>query len=103
MRKAKSNFSRDKINDATNYSNPKETWKLINCLLGRTNRSTYVTELLADDDTVISDPYLMSELFNDYFINIGQKLASENDQVLRQWLTRMNCTALATVHPHLDM
>ena len=73
MRKAKSNFSRDKINDATNYSNPKETWKLINCLLGRTNRSTYVTELLADDDTVISDPYLMSELFNDYFINIGQK------------------------------
>lgn len=49
---------------------------MINTLLSRNSKSTNVNELLINN-TVVSDDKHIAEAFNEYFINIGPKLASE--------------------------
>lgn len=78
MRNAKSKFFCDRIEDCVNNVDPKKSWSLINTLLGKNIKSTNISELLVND-TVISDPKLIAESFNEYFINIGPKLAAESN------------------------
>ena len=54
-----------------------ETWKLINSLIGRVNKPSYVDEIHVCDKT-ISDDEIISEAFNEFFINIEPKLAAES-------------------------
>ena len=58
-------------------NDPKKMWKLINLLLGKNAKSNYVNELFVDGMSV-SDPKSVAEQLNDYFINIGSKLAAEH-------------------------
>ena len=71
---AKTNYYRDKI--ALQKDNPKDAWKTINNLLGRTRNSTVVNELKLNDRKIDS-PEELAEAFNNYFINIGPSLAHE--------------------------
>ncbi|XP_048580104.1 uncharacterized protein LOC116603374 isoform X1 [Nematostella vectensis] len=73
LRQAKSNYYRNKI--ANQKNNPKEAWKTINSLLGRTKENTTVNELKFDDQSLFSQEHI-AEAFNDYFSNVGPKLAS---------------------------
>ncbi|XP_032237174.1 uncharacterized protein LOC116618025 [Nematostella vectensis] len=73
LRLAKSNYYRNKI--ANQKNNPKEAWKTINSLLGRTKENTTVNELKFDDQSLFSQEHI-AEAFNDYFSNVGPKLAS---------------------------
>jgi hypothetical protein len=57
-------------------NDPKKTWKLINSLLGKNNKSNNVNELLVDG-TSVSEPKSITDAFNDYFISIGSRLAAE--------------------------
>ncbi len=66
----------DKITDCSVMNDPKKTWKLINSLLGKNNKSNNVNELLVDS-TSVSDPKSITDAFNDYFISIGSRLAAE--------------------------
>ena len=76
MRNAKSKYFHDKITDCSVMNDPKKTWKLINSLLGKNNKSNNVNELLVDG-TSVSDPKSIADAFNDYFIGIGSRLAAE--------------------------
>ena len=72
MRNAKSKYFHDKITDCSVMNDPKKTWKLINSLLGKNNKSNNVNELLVDG-TSVSDPKSIADAFNDYFIGIGSR------------------------------
>ena len=59
-------------------SDIKKTWSLINGALGKLNDSkNYPSEFVCDDGTTIQDPSEIANCFNDFFINVGPKLASE--------------------------
>ena len=76
IRKSKSKYYQQKIEECEK-TNPKATWRLINSLTGTSYKSNYVTEIELDNGSVVSGSDL-SEAFNDYFINIGPKLAAES-------------------------
>ena len=52
------------------------TWKLINSLTGHSSKSKHINEIENDDKTFRDDKNI-SEAFNEFFTNIGPKLASE--------------------------
>ena len=68
MRQAEVSFYQDTIADQKN--DPKGAWKTINNLLGKTPNNTVVNELKLNEVNLTSP-----EDFNDYFSNIGPKLA----------------------------
>ena len=74
MWQAKTNYYRDKI--TLQKDNPKDAWKTINNLLGRTCNNTVVNELKLNDRK-INSPEELAEAFNNCFINIGPSLAHE--------------------------
>jgi hypothetical protein len=76
MRKSKSNYFQQKIKDCEKID-PKATWKLINYLVGKSHKSNHVTEIELEGKNTV-DGSDISEAFNDYFINIGPKLAAES-------------------------
>ena len=77
IRKNKSSYFREKIAEC-NINDPKNTLKLINSLMGRNNKSNHTKEIKINDQ-VLSKNDETSEAFNDFFINIGPRLASDFD------------------------
>ena len=75
IRKNKSYYFREKIAEC-NINDPKNTWKLLNSLMGRNNKSNLIKEIKIDDKTITENDHI-SEAFNDFFINIGSTLASD--------------------------
>ena len=73
LRQAKADYYRNKI--ATQNNNPKEAWKTINSLLGRSSSDTSVNELKVNDANLTS-PGEIAEAFNTYFSNVGPILAN---------------------------
>ena len=73
LRQAKADYYRNKI--ATQNNNPKEAWKTINSLLGRSFSDTSVNELKVNDANLTS-PGEIAEAFNTYFSNVGPILAN---------------------------
>ncbi len=69
IRKAKTMFFCDKLEECAQFKDPGQSWKLINNLLGKNTK--------IDDDTTISDDKFLAGTFNEFCINIGTKLASE--------------------------
>ena len=54
-----------------------KSWSLINSLIGKTSKDNNITELCVDDSST-SDDCVIAETFNEFFISIGSKLASES-------------------------
>ena len=75
LRQTKAYYFRSQISIQNN--NPKEAWKTINNLLGRSS-STVVSELKFNDAKIIS-PEKIANAFNTYFTDIGLKIASSMD------------------------
>ena len=73
LRQVKADYYRNKI--ATQNNNPKEAWKTINGLLGRSFRDTSVTELKINDAKLTS-PNEIAEAFNSYFSIVSPILAN---------------------------
>ena len=73
LRNAKKEYYSTRIADEG--TNPKKAWKTVNDLLGRKNKQTVVNELKLGDNG-LTNPKDIAEVFNDYFANIGQNLAS---------------------------
>ena len=74
-RKSKSHYYRQKIGECKK-NDPKTTWTLINTLIGRSSSSKHINEVKVDNVTLRDDENI-SKAFNEFFINIGPKLASE--------------------------
>ena len=56
---------------------PKRTWKTINQLIGNQKSNPAITEVKINDESITS-PAGITETFNNHFVNVGSKLASEN-------------------------
>jgi hypothetical protein len=76
LRQTKADYFRTKISNQNN--NPKEAWKTINNLLGRSSSNTVVNELKFNDAKITS-PEKIANAFDTYFTDIGPKLASSTD------------------------
>ena len=84
MRKSKTDFYHKEIGNCAKLKDLKKTWSLINSLTGKNNKSTSITEILVNNNSV-SDSKLIAESFNEYFVNIGPNLATEaSEEVLAQ-------------------
>jgi hypothetical protein len=75
MKLSKSHFYQCEFQNCSRSSDLKKTWSLINSLIGKNNKSN-INEIIVNSNT-ISDPKIIAESFNDYFVNIGPKLAFE--------------------------
>ena len=76
LRRSKANLFKSELEDCAKSKNIKKSWSLINSLTGRNKKSSSITEISVNDSNIV-DPKLIAEYFNDYFVNIGPKLASE--------------------------
>ncbi len=55
-------------------NNPKNAWKTINEILGRSRKQNTVDEIKLPAKTITSTDEIV-DVFNDYFINVNPKLA----------------------------
>ena len=103
MRKSKIDFYHKEIRECANLKDFKKSWSLINSLTGKNNKSTSITEISVNDNSII-DSKLIAEVFNEYFVSIGPNLASEtNDSQSSQYTTsyhNSNSTVDTTFHFH---
>ena len=76
-----------------NKGNPKLMWKHINCLLDKKRKSTSV-DFIKTDAGDVSDNQKISELFNEYFLNIGPILSDQitdpNGQEFEQFMCEVS-------------
>ena len=57
-------------------NNIRQTWKTINGIIGRCKSVSQQSTFKTDDGHVVSESEKISNSFNDFFVNIGPKLAS---------------------------
>jgi len=74
IRKSKKEYHDRKFKTFKN--NMRKTWQTINSIIGRKKQGTVVNKLVNKDGHYITDPLSISNEFNDFFVNIGPKLAS---------------------------
>jgi hypothetical protein len=75
IRKAKRQFYYSKFQKSKN--NMKLTWSTINNVLGRSKCNRTQTQFKIENGDTVTDPHQISNDFNEYFVNIGPKLADE--------------------------
>ena len=66
-------------------SNIKRTWNILNEVLGRTKRDT-TSEFFKIDQEKISDPKLIANHFNTFFVNIGSRDNNTDDNGFNEYL-----------------
>jgi len=76
LRKSKTNYYRERIE--LQKDSPKEAWKTINSLLGRSTNNTVINELKLND-VVVKSPEKLAETLNNYFVDIGPSLSNDID------------------------
>ncbi len=74
IRISKRNYYADKLNEFK--YNSKQTWKLLNNILGRCNKSI-ISSRFRIGSSYVSDPTTIANNFNSYFVNVGPNLARE--------------------------
>ena len=73
----------------------KKTWQTINDTLNRSKKSRKFPQLFKlSNGTTISDPKIIAEAFNDYFINIGTVDEPMNDQYIRYLHNKPHCNLI---------
>ena len=82
MRRTKKAYFHDKIKECSQCWNVKKSWNLINTLLNRNKKATNVNELHIYDSVVVDDKQI-ADAFNEYFVQIGPKLAAEVSDLTR--------------------
>ena len=74
IRAAKHRYFKDQIDKFS--GNAKDTWKVLNKLMGRSKSCTSVKELKTDSGHIVSDDVSISSEFNNFFISIGEVLSA---------------------------
>ena len=94
MKLAKSHFYLCEFQNCSRSSDLNKTCRsLINSIIGKNNKSSNINEIIINNDT-FSDPVVIAESFNDYFVNIGPKLASEASRECHDEGLPNNCSRL---------
>ena len=74
IKKSKKDYYDGRFNTFKN--DMRKTWQTINNIIGKGNKSSTQSKLLNKEGHYITDPQSIANEFNDYFVNIGPKLAS---------------------------
>ena len=74
LRRAKRHYYFQKFDVIKN--NSKDTWKLINTVLGKQKKTLNKNQSFSHKNTVITNPIEISERFNEYFVKIGSNISS---------------------------
>ena len=67
-----------------NKNDIKRTWTIIKDIINRNKKRSAQTQFKLSDNTITSDKLLISETFNDFFINVGPNLAKSLKNVNRK-------------------
>jgi hypothetical protein len=87
--KAEKDFYRIKFQQF--QGNLTQTWKLIEIVLNKNKQIDNVKEFVKDG-SIITDPYAIVEHFNDFFTNIGEKLAKTIPAASTEFSTYLKST-----------
>ena len=79
LKHTKANYYIGELNKHNN--NPKEMWNTVNKLINKNSKTTNVTELKINDET-ISKPQDIAEAFNTFFCEVGPNLAKNYQTVI---------------------
>ena len=72
--------------------NPKKMWKKVNELTNRNVKSTNINEI-SDDGNIVTEPRQIANIFNNFFTDIGPKLAKdlpEHNQIPESYVKPLN-------------
>ena len=75
IRKSKRMYYFTKFEKSKN--NMRETWKEINYIIGKGKKQSSQCKFRDDSGNVITDPQNIADQFNNFFVNVGPKLASD--------------------------
>ena len=75
IRKCKREYFYKKFESTKN--NIRQTWKTINGIIGRGKSKSQQSTFKTDDGGVVTEPEIISNSFNNFFVDIGPKLASQ--------------------------
>ena len=64
------------ISKLANSNNSKGSWQTINELLNRKSKTTKINQIIINDKAIVGDEEIANK-FNEYFSEIGKKLAEE--------------------------
>jgi hypothetical protein len=70
----------------------RQTWKTINTVIGRAQKQTLTDQFRRESGTIITDPTVISNEFNDFFVNVGPNLASNIHNSGKQYYEYLNNT-----------
>ena len=74
-----------------NKNNIKKTWAIINEVINKTNmKKNYLPRSLIVNNKTIYDKKLIAENFNDFFVNIGPKLAAKIEPATQNFNTYLH-------------
>ena len=74
VEKAKSRHFQHTINN--NSNDPKQLWKGVNLIRGKGSKTTNITSLEVEEETVTGDENI-AEALNSFFVNMGPSLSKE--------------------------
>ena len=63
-------------------NNPKKLLRFINAIISIKQQGYFPSSKILNNDTVIDDPIIISELFNDYLVKTGQFITNETTNLL---------------------
>ena len=75
LKKVEKDYYKNKLNSLT--GNLRDTWKLLNEILNKNKTSHLIEKFSSNDGLIVSDPKAIVEHFNDFFVNIGDRLAND--------------------------
>ena len=78
-------------------NNMKQTWREINSIIGKVKRQPAQCRFRAENGTIITDSQDISNHFNEFFVNVGPKLASSiqnNGKPYYDYLHNMSSNSL---------
>ena len=82
-RLAKKSYYNGKFQES--QGNIRQTWKLINEITNKNKSSSELPDNFMKDGNIITDPNEIANNFNEYFVNVGPKLAEKNTTKQREF------------------
>lgn len=81
-------FYKNKIEKSSNI--PKTVWNVINSEVGRNNVNKTQNITIMEGEVTHSDPKIISEMFNDYFINVIDDISIDNNIQIDEQYVKTN-------------
>ena len=101
IKQAKKTYYKEQFNKVK--GNMKKTWNVINTALGKEKKKTVIKKVM-DGNTCVTEEKKISDLFNDYFVNVGYNLNTKfvtrkNNHVGKYIVKNIKTAFFAAIYP----